>query len=392
LSRGEGEDGLGAESRASAPLAGVRVLDLSESLAGPFCTQILGDMGADVIKVERPGGDAARRWGPPFYEGESAIFLSANRNKRSIALDMKSEAGAEAVRRLVARSDVVVQSFRAGVVESLGLGAEELLEQYPRLVYCSITAFGVRGPMRDVRGYDPLAQAYGGLMSVNGHPGQDPARIGTSVVDMGTGMWAALAIMGALRERDASGKGGHVVVSLLDTALTWMSYHVMGYFAAGVVPGPQGSRLDILAPYEAFPTSDGWAMVNAATDQQFRGLCIALGIAECASDERYASNATRVQHRNALHATIASATAQSSTEELLARLRAAGVPCAPILNVEQVVGLEQVQASGMLLESEDTVKSVALPIEWNGERSEVRHRPPHIGEHTSEILRELGLE
>ncbi len=373
------------------PLRGIRVLDLSESLAGPFCTQILGDMGAEVIKVERPDGDAARRWGPPFYEGESAIFLSANRNKRSIALDMKSEVGVEAMRRLVAQSDVVVQSFRAGVAESLGFGAEQLLEQYPRLIYCSITAFGMSGPMRDVRGYDPLAQAYGGLMSVNGHPGQDPARIGTSVVDMGTGMWGALAIMGALRQLDETGKGSHVVVSLLDTAMTWMSYHMMGYFASGVIPGPQGSRLDILAPYEAFPTRDGWAMISAATDQMFRGLCGVLDITECARDSRYASNATRVQHRDDLHDTVAKATASFSTDDLLARLRTAGVPCAPILNVEQVVALEQVQQSGMLLDSEDTCRSIALPIEWNGERSEVQHRPPHLGEHTSEILREIGL-
>jgi crotonobetainyl-CoA:carnitine CoA-transferase CaiB-like acyl-CoA transferase len=240
------------------PLEGIVVADLTQNVAGPFCTQILGDMGADVIKVERPGaGDDARAWAPPFWGSESATFMALNRNKRSLALDLKTEAGLGVLRRLVARADVFVQSLRAGVVAELGLDFAGAAALNSRLVYCSITAFGARGPLRDLPGYDALMQAYSGLMSINGHPGQEPARVGTSLVDMGTGMWGALGVTAALRQRDATGRSVEVTTALFETALMWVSYHAMGYFASGEVPQPQGSGTAMIAPYQAFPASDG---------------------------------------------------------------------------------------------------------------------------------------
>ncbi|HEU5320015.1 MAG TPA: CoA transferase, partial [Methylomirabilota bacterium] len=243
------------------PLEGIVVADLTQNVAGPFCTQILGDMGAEVVKVERPGrGDDARAWAPPWWGQESASFMAFNRNKKSLALDLKREGGVEILRRLVGRADVFVQSLRAGAVAELGLDFAAAAALNPRLVYCSITAFGTEGPLRDLPGYDPLMQAYGGLMSVNGHPGEEPARVGTSIVDMGTGMWAALGIVAALRQRDATGRGVEVTTALFETALMWVSYHAMGYFASGDVPQPQGSGTGMIAPYQAFPTADGYVM------------------------------------------------------------------------------------------------------------------------------------
>ena len=249
------------------PLEGVVVADLTQNVAGPFCTQILGDMGAEVVKVERPGrGDDARAWAPPFWGDESATFMAMNRNKKSLALDVKQDGGLEVLWRLVARADVFVQSLRAGAVAELGLDFERAARANPRLVYCAITAFGARGPLRDLPGYDPLMQAYGGLMSVNGHPGQEPARVGTSIVDMATGMWAALGIVAALRQRDATGRAVEVTTALFETALMWVSYHAMGYLGSGEVPQPQGSGTAMIAPYQAFPTADGFAMIAAGAE------------------------------------------------------------------------------------------------------------------------------
>ena len=227
----------------SLPLEGIVVADLTQNVAGPFCTQILGDMGAEVVKVERPGrGDDARAWAPPHWGEESATFMAFNRNKRSLTLDLKRDGGVEILRRLVGRADVFVQSLHAGAVEGLGLDFAGASALNPRLVYCSITAFGTEGPLRDRPGYDPLMQAYGGLMSVNGHPGQEPARVGTSIVDMGTGMWAALGIVAALRERDRTGRAVEVTTALFETALMWVAYHAMGYLGTGEVPAAAGLR------------------------------------------------------------------------------------------------------------------------------------------------------
>lgn len=379
----------------SLPLEGIVVADLTQNVAGPFCTQTLGDMGAEVIKVEHPGrGDDARAWAPPFWGDESATFMAFNRNKRSLSLDLKHEGGLEVLRRLVARSDVFVQSLRAGAVAQLGLDFARARALNPRLVYCSITAFGTEGPLRDLPGYDPLMQAYGGLMSVNGHPGQEPARVGTSIVDMGTGMWAALGIVAALRQRDTTGRAVEVTTALFDTALMWVCYHAMGYLATGKVPQPQGSGTAMISPYQAFPTADGFAMIAAGSDALFQRLTSALGVPPLASDERFLDNPARVRNRPALVEALSTVTRTRTSAEIIELLRAAGVPSAPILSVGAAVGEPQTQASGMLVAGPHPrlpdYRSIGLPIRWDGRRPEVRRVPPLLGEHSTDVLTWLG--
>jgi len=380
-----------------APLADLLVADLTQNVAGPYCTQVLGDMGAQIVKVERPGrGDDARAWAPPYWGRESAAFMSVNRNKRSLAVDMKSDEGRSILERLVARADVLVQSLRAGAIEELGLGWERARALNPRLVYCSITAFGTEGPLRDRPGYDPLMQAYGGIMSVNGHPGQPPARVAMSIIDMGTGMWAVSAILAALRERDRTGRGAHVTAALFDTALACITFQMGNYLASGEVPAPQGSGTPMIAPYEAFPSRDAWVMVGAASDALFARYCEALGLSELARDARFADNPARVVHRTALFEALAEVTRTLSTDELLARLGRAGVPAAPILKLDQVAALPQTEASGMLIPFKHPrlpdYRAVGLPIRWDGERPGIARVPPLLGEHTAEVLGELGYD
>ncbi|MBI1846459.1 MAG: CoA transferase [Candidatus Rokubacteria bacterium] len=377
------------------PLEGVIVADLTQNVAGPFCTQILGDMGADVIKVERPGrGDDASAWAPQSWGDESATFLSMNRNKRSLALDLKRDGGLQVLRRLIARADVFVQSLRAGVVEELGLGFAEAVRLNPRLVYCSVTAFGSEGPLREQPGYDALMQAYAGLMSVNGHPGQEPARLGTSVVDMGTGMWAALGVVGALRERDATGRPVEVTTALFETALMWMSYHAMGYWGSGEVPQPTGSGTAMIAPYQAFPASDGYVMIGAGSDALFARLAEALGAPALAQDPRFADNPARVRHRVALVESLSALTRRHKAGELVERLRGAGVPSTPILTLDAVLDEPQTRASGMVVAGRHPrlpeYRSVGLPVRWNGRRPEVRRAPPALAEHSTDVLTWLG--
>jgi crotonobetainyl-CoA:carnitine CoA-transferase CaiB-like acyl-CoA transferase len=377
------------------PLEGIFVVDLTQNIAGPFCTQILGDMGADVVKVERPGrGDDARAWAPPWWGAESATFMSMNRNKKSLALDLKRDGGLDVLRRLVARADVFVQSLRAGAAAELGLDFAGATAVNRRLVYCSITAYGVRGPLADLPGYDPLMQAYGGLMSVNGHPGQEPARVGTSIVDMGTGMWAALGIVAGLRRRDATARPVEVTTALFETALMWVSYHAMGYLGSGEIPQPQGSGTAMIAPYQAFPTADGYAMIAAGSDAAFARLAEALGAPGLARDGRFADNPARVANRQALVETLAPLTRGRKTAELLEALRAAGVPAAPILTIDAVVEEPQTRASGMLVPAPHPripdYRSLGLPILWDGARPEVRRAPPLLGEHTADVLTALG--
>jgi len=377
------------------PLEGLRVCDLSQNLAGPYCTQILADLGADVIKVEPPGGDPARDWGPPFWGDDGTLFLAANRGKRSITLNLKTEEGLTALHRLAETSDIFVQALRPGVAERLGFGYDRIRVLRPDIIYLTVSAFGPEGPLSQFPGYDPLMQAFTGIMSVTGQADGPPARVGGSVVDFGTGMWGAIAIQSALSEREKSGEGAYLDVALMDTALIWVSYHLMGHLATGVVPTRQGSGLASIAPYRAFATRDGHLMISAANDGIFRRLCQALEIPDLAEDPRFTTNPLRVEHRDALVEVLAARIAEYGTAELWELLSEHNVPCAPIQDAAQVVDNDQVNASGMLPETAhptiDGYRDLSLPLRMGGDRPRAEGAPPAAGEHTDEILRELGL-
>jgi crotonobetainyl-CoA:carnitine CoA-transferase CaiB-like acyl-CoA transferase len=296
--------------------------------------------------------------------------------------------------RLVARADVFVQSLRAGAAAELGLDFAGAARLNPRIVHCSVTAFGAHGPLSDQPGYDALMQAYGGLMSVNGHPGQEPARVGTSIVDMGTSLWAAVGILGALRERDRTGRAVEVTTALFETALMWVSYHMMGFLGSGEVPQPQGSGTAMIAPYQAFPTADGWTVIGAPSDALFARLCGALDAPGLLADGRFADNPGRVTNRAALIEALSALTRALKSADLVERLRAAGVPCAPVLTLDAVVEEPQTRESGILVSAPHPrlpgYRSVGLPVTWNDRRPEVRRVPPRLGEHSEDVLTWLG--
>ncbi len=378
---------------AFSPLEGVRVSDFSQNLAGPFATQILGDLGADVIKVEPPGGDAAREWGPPFIGNQSPLFQVANRNKRSVVLDLKTESGRVRARELAARSDVVLQALRRNVPERLGIGYEQVREANPAVIYVSVTAHGLEGPLANDPGYDPLMQARSGLMSLTGYPDGGPARIGTSVVDLGTGMWTAIAVLAALMERGRTGKGRHVTASLLDTSLAWMSYHLTSYLATGVSPSRAGTALGMIAPYEAFPCTDGAVMIAAGNNDIFRRLCQALK-PDLGSDPDYSDNPGRVANRERLAQVLADQTRRLSSAALLALLRKHRVPAAPIHSLAAAVADPQTVASGMLRVCEhpsiEGYVDIPMPIRWDRRRAPLRRFPPAVGEHQNDIFPDEG--
>lgn len=378
-------------------LSGIRVLDVTVSVAGPFATQVLGDLGADVVKVERPGtGDDTRTWGPPFWEGEATTFLALNRNKRSLALDLKAPEGKEALRRLVARSDIVVQNLRPGVFAELGFGYEALRELNPGLIFCDMSGYGPAGPMKDLPAYDPLMQAFSGLMSLTGEEGRPPVRIPASILDQGTAMWTVVAALDALRARDATGHGAHVQTSLLQTALMWLPAQITGYLASGDVPRPLGSGTSTIAPYQGFPTGDGYLIVAAGNDNLWRRLCAAINRDELAGDPRFTDNPSRVRHRDELAAELSATFRSRPTGEWQKILDGAGVPATPIQTLDQVVSHPQVQATGELAQvshpriGDFTV--INTPILQDGAYPGVRHVPPLVGEHSAEILDELGYE
>jgi crotonobetainyl-CoA:carnitine CoA-transferase CaiB-like acyl-CoA transferase len=371
------------------PLAGVRVLELAQNLAGPYCGQILADLGADVVKVERPGGDAARAWGPPFVGEDGSIFAATNRGKRSVELDLTTADAGSALERLIRRADILIEAFRPGAFAALGFGWERVRQWNPRLLYCSVAAYGETGPLRSLPGYDPLMQAHGGMMSVTGDPATGPARVGTSVIDMGTGMWLTIAVLAALRQRDATGSGTRLSVALYDTALAWNAYHLLGHATESAVPQPMGTELPMIAPYGAFPTLDGRLMVAAANDGLFRRLCSALGIADAATDPRFASNPLRVRHRQAVNDVVSHATSRFTTSALLQLLREGGVPCAPIQDMAEVAADPQTAASGMIVDGAGGV-TAALPMRMDGLRYPARGSVPRPGEHTAEVLREAA--
>jgi crotonobetainyl-CoA:carnitine CoA-transferase CaiB-like acyl-CoA transferase len=310
-------------------------------------------------------------------------------------LDLRTEEAREVVRRLAASADVFVQALRPGSAAGLGLGPDALCAENPRLIACSVTAYGPRGPLAGLPGYDPLMQAHAGLMSVTGQPG-DPVRVGVSIVDMGTGLWAALAILAALRERDRTGRGTHIVTSLFETALGWSSYHLMGYWASGAVPGALGTSFPLIAPYCSFPTSDGRLMIAAANDSLFGRLCDVLALDETARDPRFRDNPGRVRDREALEAVISNATRQWTAHELTEALRRRAIPCAPILDIAGVAAEPQTEAGGVIDRTLHPrvagYASVCPPLEWDGERTRTRRVPPLPGEHTAEVLAALGYD
>jgi crotonobetainyl-CoA:carnitine CoA-transferase CaiB-like acyl-CoA transferase len=352
-------------------LAGVRVLDVTSSLAGPTCTQLLASLGADVIKIEPPGGDHARAWGPPFVDGEGAMFLASNAGKRSLVLDLSTAEGREELLRLADESQVLVQSLRPGAAEAHGFGADVVRARNPGLVYCTIGAFGSRGPLRDQPGYDPLLQAASGIMSVTGLADQPPVRVGVSLIDLSTGLWAAFGIVSALQR----GGGATVEVSLYETALWLLSYQLVGYLGTGEIPGREGSAFAQIAPYQVFPTRDGELMIVAGNDKLFGGLCAVLGLEP---DERFATNPDRVRHRAELSALIEERTRTWATGELLDRLVASGIPASPVRDVGEAAEHEQTQALGILQRLGDFT-TVAQPLSVDGERLLHRSPPPALG-------------
>jgi crotonobetainyl-CoA:carnitine CoA-transferase CaiB-like acyl-CoA transferase len=368
------------------PLENVRVVDVTVSLAGPYCTQLLGALGADVIKVERPGaGDETRAWG---LGGESPLFAAANANKRSLAADLSTDEGRDVVRELADGADVFVQSLRPGLAARLGLGADDLRGRNPRLVYCSIGAFGRQGPLREEPGYDPLMQAAGGIMSVTGEPDRPPVRVGVSLVDQTTALWAALGILLALGERDRTGEGRTIDVSLYEAAVSLVAYHVIDYLRTGSVAGRHGTAFPLIAPYEAFETADGRLMIAAGNDRLFARLCEALGAGELTADPRFATNPARVENRAGLKAALEERLRTKPTAEWLPRLRAASVPAGPVNDVGAVATAEQTHALG-LIQALAGEQLVAPPISFDGQRLAHGAPPPGLGQHTAEVLSEL---
>lgn len=366
-------------------LSGVRVLDVTTNVAGPFATQILGDLGADVVKVERPaGGDDTRGWGPPNWprSGESVTFSSLNRNKRSIALDLTAEPDRAVFERLLTDADVVVQSMRPGAFERLGYGYERLREINPAVVYAELRGFGPVGPRADEPAYDPLMQAFSGLMSLTGEADRPPSRIPVSILDKGTGMWTAIGILNALRRRDATGAGAHVVTSLLETALTWESTQLTGYLANGEVPEPLGSATAGIAPYQAFATADAHIVIAAGNERLWQKLCAALGREELLDDPRFADNSRRFEQRAALEQELTATLRTRPADQWIETLAQAGVPASVIRRVDEVVEDEQVRALGALEQVPHPIEEgytlVHTPILTDGSRFPLRSNPPAL--------------
>jgi formyl-CoA transferase len=377
------------------PLDGVRVVDLTRVLAGPYCTMMLADMGADVIKVEIPGrGDDSRAWGPPWAGTESAYYLSANRNKRSITLNFRTEGGRRVLLDLVRRADVFVENFIPGSLDRLGLGYEDLKKVNPGLVYCSVSGYGYDGPYATRPGYDFIAQAEGGIMSVTGEPEGPPMKVGVAIADITTGMFAAAAILAALRHRDRTGQGQRVEVSLLESVVGWLANVAMNYLVSGELPRRYGNAHPNVVPYQAFATSDGWVAIGVGNDAQFRRFCDVIGRPELADDPRFRTNSDRVINRDVLIPILEEIFKSRTTDEWIEALTAAELPCGPINTLDRVFRHPQVLHRRMVEEIDHPtagrIKLVGIPYKFSATPLAIRRHPPTLGEHTEEVLRELG--
>ena len=382
-------------------LEGIRVVDLTRALAGPYCTMMLGDLGADVIKVERPGwGDDSRGWGPPFvgepygsYAGESAYFIAANRNKRSVTVNLKSPEGQEIVRRLTDVSDVLVENFRTGVLDKMGLGYDDLHALNPRLVYCSISGYGRTGPYAERPGYDFIIQAEGGLMGIIGPEDGTPYRVGVPIIDITSGMFAATAILAALRARDQTGEGQLVDISLMDTVVALLTNVASNYLVGGAEPRRLGNAHPNIAPYEAFRARDRWFALAAANERQWGILCGAIGRPELRDDPRFATNGNRVANRPALVEALSRIFVTRDADEWLADLQMAGLPCGPINAVPDVFEHPQAETRSLAQEAEHPtagpVRLTGFPYKLSRTPAAVHQPPPLLGQHTAEVLTEL---
>src|SRR6266550_8363874 len=363
-------------------LEGIRVLEIAQNLAGPMAAEILAHLGADVVKIERPEGDDARRWGPPFWKGVSPGFLAVNANKRSVTLDLKKADDVEWLMEYMGRADVLIQNLRPGSLEELGLGAEVLTARYPRLVYCSVWAFGSTGPLKLKPGYEPMVQAFSGLMMMNGDEGGEPTRIGTSILDYGTGMWTAIGALAGLAQRQQTGRGCVVDASLFETGLAWLKGHFASFRASGEIPERHRTGSHRVVPFQGFETKTGALIIAAGNDRLFAKLAQVLGHPEWAADPRFTTNAARVEHRAMLCAMIDEIFATRPKGEWIDRLEADGVPCAVINSLPDAAAHAQTAALDMIQPMPgDDFALVALPLSFDGRRPRIHRAPPAIGQH-----------
>ncbi|HEX4534512.1 MAG TPA: CoA transferase [Rhizomicrobium sp.] len=385
------------DSKAAAPLDGLAVVELGHSVAAPYAGQILADLGATVVKVENPdGGDDARQWGPPFWHGSSAVFQTLNRNKYSATFNIKDEKDRAALRELVRGADIVIQNMRPGLVEKYGLDAKELRKDNTRLIYCNLAAFGATGPLQHSTGYDPLIQAFSGIMSVTGEAGRGPVRVGPSIIDMGAGLWCVIGIMAALVRRQQTGQGVTVDTSLYETGLAWMNIPLANCISAGRDPGKSGSETPMLVPYRAFQASDRHIVIAAGNDNLFRKLAGLLGHPQWADDTRFKTNEQRVINRVALNELIGGFIAQRPSQYWMDQLNELGVPCAPVQSASEVIAHPQTHALGMLQPTpDDKMVLVGTPLSFDGVRPDIRHAAPELGADTqraAKLLREGDAE
>lgn len=376
------------------PLQGIRILDLGRALAGPMCSMLLADLGAEVIKIEPPGlGDDSREW-PPLQQGESCYFVSFNRNKRSVVLDLATEEGKAVFLRMAQTADVVIENYRHGVMERLGLGHELLRALNPKLVYCSITGFGRTGPRRDAPATDIYMQAFAGLMGITGEPGGSPMRIGVSICDLTTGVFAAYGVLAALQARAQSGHGQLVDTSLLEGQMAYLSYLITSFYSTGKVPGPQGAGHPSIVPYQAFQTRDGWVALASFNDRLWQRAAAGLGLPELALDPRFDTNPRRLERKAELTAILAERFATKTTDEWVAIMEQRDVPLAPVNTIDRLVADPQVEAREMVQTIDHPtagpIKVFGFPVKFSDTPCELRLPPPTLGQHTGEVLREYG--